>query len=137
MRYFIIGFIAWVMLILPGSATSAEEEHKILMVKKNMREMMTKDEEGLKMCGNYFAGMEMPKRRIIHFSFEKKSAAEQKTTYVFADIDAVVISISENMPFPTVIILGDEKNPLIVLRMDRENYKEGLPCLSKVKGIKI
>lgn len=134
MRYFVIGFIAWVMLALPGSAKSAEEIgfYRVATVSKTMKE--TLQSGGFwAMCGSYFAGLEMPAGKIIFFSFEGSSA--DMMSFAFTNIELVTIEISKKAGPPTVVMLGDKRNRQYVLQMTLEDYKMGLPCLSK--GAKI
>jgi len=85
------------------------------------------------MCGKYFAKIESEKDKTVAFSYVQRSPDEIFTAPLVAFSKAELInpSIDEKATSPTVIILRGRWKDRVLLRMNLEDYKTGLPCLGK------
>jgi len=130
MKYFVTGLLLWFIALLPRSAESAEETYHIITFQAGMKAAMKGDGKW-KTCSDYFAAVETGSGKVIHFTFEKSPSS---TIFAFTKIDRVIVSIQKNVTTPTVIVLEDRVDAKFILKMNVEDYKAGLPCLTKVVG---
>ncbi|MFA6519602.1 MAG: hypothetical protein WCT41_02145 [Candidatus Paceibacterota bacterium] len=130
MRYFVLGLLLWFVVLMPSSAESAEETHRIVSLATGIKDAM-KNNEYWKSCGDYFAAGESTEGKIVHFIFERSMLGYSRETSAFVTMDRVVVSIDKKLKTPMVIILNGRMDTPFILKMNVEDYKAGLPCLAK------
>lgn len=130
MKSFVIGLLLLVSFIVSNQAESSEEkDYRIVTFREGVREAMEADGDW-KTCGNYFAAVETTSGKLVHFAFEKDSNDHVSTILSFATLNRIVVSIDGKATIPTVTVRGGKRNARFAIKMNVEDYKVGLPCLT-------
>lgn len=130
MKCFVLGLLLGFAVMMPGSAESAEETHRIVSLATGIKDAM-KNGEYWKSCGDYFAAGESDDQKIVHFIFERSLLGHSRETSAFVTMDRVIVSVDKKMKTPMLIIRDTRRDALFILKMNAEDYRAGLPCLSK------
>lgn len=133
LKMFVIGLLFWATTAIP-SATGGiiDAGYRVVTFTPELKEMVESNPKW-KVCGDYFAEIGMMGERIVLISFAEKSSAGLPAVpmIAFAKIEWVSVSINEKMTSPLVIFLRDEQGDKLLLRMNLQDYKKGLPCFGK------
>lgn len=131
MKPFSIGLLLGIMLVLPGSAESAGQMHRIVSFEANLKEVLQNDADW-KMCGDSFAIAETQAGKAILFTLEMNFFGFPLKTLMSTSDDQATVSLEKQLKTPMVIISGNGQDLHFAFRMNAEDYfKVGLPCLAK------
>ncbi len=118
---------------IPNTPGSPEDtEYQVVPFTLRLKEAPDKSPEA-KMCGKYFAEIEVEGEKFVLFIFEKRLPDDQSAiTFVFTPTEWLTTpSINEKAASPTVTLLGEGRHVRFRLKMNMPDYKTGLPCISK------
>ncbi|MDD3531399.1 MAG: hypothetical protein PHV99_02310 [Candidatus Pacebacteria bacterium] len=128
----IAGIGVLLFCITSGIAGSTEDfEHPIIAIAADLWKTLRKQE--WEMCGEYFAKMETAREKIVAFSYAKGPPTGLPTAplFIFTRVELIDVSIDDKVEVPTVFISRDMWGDRVFLKMNLEDYKEGLPCFSR------
>lgn len=84
-------------------------------------------------CGNYLAVNYARGAEILRFGFQRVPPSNDLVQVVLSTTNIIVVSIDEKAATPALVIRGEQPEQFI-LRMNSEDYKTVLPCLSRGVG---
>lgn len=134
LKLFVFGLLLGVVLVMQGSAQSAEVHRLVPLKDGKVSEAVKKavgDGVEWKTCGNYFAAGESTKGKLLYFNFDGIFLGVPSTAFIAAPIDQVLPATNEEATVPMVGIIWIGRNSLFILNMTAEEYKIGLPCFGK------
>ena len=99
----LIGFVLGIVFGMCSPAQAEETIHLINKFSDAAKKVLTGD-NNWKRCGNYFAAVELPGARLVHFSFAKNLVDQVIKVPVFPRIDDVTVSIDKKLAAPMVVI---------------------------------
>ncbi|TSA44093.1 hypothetical protein D4R49_00730 [bacterium] len=131
--FIIVSVLSWVTSTLSDvTKDDWNTGYRVVTFTTELKEMV-KSNPKWKVCGDYFAEVGMMGERIILISFAEKPSVGLPAVpmIAFSKVEWISISINEKMASPLVIFLRDEQGDKLLLRMNLEDYKTGLPCFGK------
>ena len=135
LKFFVIGLLLSFVVMMPGSAESAESiGHRLLAFEPNID--AAKTDPRWTTCGKYFEVLETPTGKLVYFTYERGLPGESAKGYYFGMTDRIVPFVSEKATTPLVVVWDFGQGTTFFIATNFKDLKDGLPCFGK-KGPKI